>query len=63
MMAEKGGWDNMSFEKKATNARHLVSKTRPTTTKHSVGGRKRKVSPEDEGQSLAPRRKSLRSRG
>ena len=95
-MADRGGWDNISFDKKATKARHHVDETRPTTsrqtTKHSTGqrdedegargddatrqpkeqaanikrGRKRKVSTsasaEDEGQSLAPRRKSLRSK-
>jgi len=70
-MADKGGWDNMSFErKKATKDRHPVGETRPSTgrqsIKHEPGGRKRKASTctpqEDEEQTSAPRRKSLRSK-
>ena len=34
-MADQGGWDNMSFEKKPAKARHPVDETRPTT-KHSA---------------------------
>ncbi|KAG8218511.1 hypothetical protein J3R82DRAFT_4149 [Butyriboletus roseoflavus] len=35
-MADKGGWDNMSFEKKVTKARHPVDETRPTTSRQTA---------------------------
>lgn len=67
-MADKGGWDNISFEKKkAVKARHPVDETRSTTShqtiKRSTRRRKRKASTssrEDEEQDVVPRHKSLR---
>lgn len=43
-MADQGGWDNVSFEKKTTRkAHHPIDEARPTTshqkTKHSAGQR------------------------
>lgn len=68
-MADKGGWDNMSFEKKkATTARHPVDDTTKQPKEqlprqaNIKRGRKRKVSTGDEGEILAPRRKSLRGK-
>lgn len=70
-MADQGGWDNMLFErKKVTKDRLPVDETRTSisrqSTQHLPGERKRKASAcahrEDEEQSSAPRRKSLRSK-
>lgn len=64
-MADKGGWDNMSFEKKkVTTARHPVDQTRPTTSrqmiKHSVGQRDKDVGGRDDDTTKQPKEQSLR---
>ncbi|KAG9317334.1 hypothetical protein JVU11DRAFT_1533 [Chiua virens] len=78
-MADKGGWESMSFERKVAKTRPVDetgSATSRRRTKRSAEsnadgakggvGRKRRLSAstslKDEGQDLAPRRKSLRKK-